>query len=785
MVQIPTYKSQTQPTSEAPGQPTRLPDITSAAMAPALALKDAADTATNLATQFYSAQVSLQRKTDVANAMDSILEDYNQLKLDQSNNPDTANALQLFKDGSNKLAQNARNSLSDKVSQRIFDMKFQEFDSGHTLDVQTSVEQNRIDNAITSYDKEIEQLNYDYIYGNSNQALKAIQRLSDPESSVFHDMAKLGLLKVKPEVAQEAALQNLYTQFAEKLVEDTPQNFLFKLDKGFWKDKLPVETIVDFEKTARSNIESGIKNSQTTLKAELRSNKGLFLEIGNSFLDVESAEYFGSYSQYEELKQDGKVLVEQLLAAGLDKEAFEVNEFLIKMEGQKAVHNEVNTYKMSNIDVVDAKLAELKTINALTTGTDKFDSRNEDLEIALQKISDTQHKHIKNGTMLEYIKSVGMPIPEIDWMSTDPKSFAQQVKDYNFFVNQVSAIWDLPEPQFFQEKDLALIKDTFDTGTKEEILTLSGNIAQVAGSQSPSAFSKLTKEFPIFTQVGLLMHMNGGKTTPAIDSIVNAHVLLRDETNQKIIATLDIDSRENTELRQVMESSIGNAFDKMPNTSTQIKEAAKYILYDFVLRDSDLRGKLAKGEKEGGIKKGDVTKLKKAYSKSIQMAAGMNEYGYGGIEKFNGDNIIISPMHLNGTLDSFEGLDNNTLHGKDAPSIEELITFMDAELFDQATKKVEYNFAPQHNQYIETLVADNIWLDGEQRNASFNEVIGDYESIYLESSPLLGSYYISFGSPQDFGNEYYLNKNEKKVVLNISRIHHKLLEKWKAANPNE
>ena len=167
------------------------------------------------------------------------------------------------------------------------------------------------------------------------------------------------------------------------------------------------------------------------------------------------------------------------------------------------------------------------------------------------------------------------------------------------------------------------------------------------------------------------------------------------------------------------------------------------------------------------------------------MAAGMNEYGYGGIEKFNDDNILISPMHLNGTLDSFEGLDNNKLHGKDAPSIEELITFMDAELFDQATKKVEYNFSPTHNQYIETLVADNIWLDGEQRNASFNEVIGDYESIYLESSPLLGSYYISFGSPQDFGNEYYLNKNEKKVVLNISRIHHKLLEKWKAANPNE
>ena len=779
MVEIPVYKSQTQPTSEAPGQPTRLPDVTSAAMAPALALKDVANTATDIATQFYSAQVSLQRKTDVTNAMDSILEDYNQLKLDQSNNPDTANALQLFKDGSNKLAQNARNSLSDKVSQQIFDMKFQEFNSGHTLDVQTKVEQNRITNAVTAYDKDIEQLNYDYIYGNSNQALKAIQRLSDPENSVFHDMAKLGLLKVKPEVAQEAALQNLYTQFAEKLVEDTPRNFLFKLNKGFWKDKLPLEKIVDFEKIARSNIESGIKNSQTTLKAELRSNKTLFLEIGNSFLDVESAEYFGSYSKYEELKQDGQVLVEHLRSIGLEKEAFEVNEFLMKMEGQKAVHDQVNTYKMSNIDVVDAKLAELKTINALTTGSDNFDSRNEDLQIALQKISDAQHKHIKSGTMLEYIKSVGMPIPEIDWMSTDANTFAQQIKDYNFFVNQVAAIWDLPEPQFFQEKDFALIKDTFDTGTKEEILTLSGNIAQVAGSQSPSAFSKLTKEFPLFTQAGLLMHMNGGRTTPAIDSIVNAHVLLRDETNQNIIATLDIDSRENTELRQVMESSIGNAFDKMPNTSTQIKEAAKYILYDFVLRDNDLRGKLAKDQ----LKSGDITKLKKIYSKSIQMAAGMNEWGYGGIEKFNGVNIIVPPMHLNGTLDSFEGLDNNTLHGEDAPSIEDLMTFMDADLFDEATRKVEWQFAAGGS--FQSFHSDPIWLDGEQRNASFDEVIGDYESIYLESSPLLGSYYISFGSPQDFGHEYYLNRNENKVVLNISRIHHKLLEKWKAANPNE
>ena len=126
---------------------------------------------------------------------------------------------------------------------------------------------------------------------------------------------------------------------------------------------------------------------------------------------------------------------------------------------------------------------------------------------------------------------------------------------------------------------------------------------------------------------------------------------------------------------------------------------------------------------------------------------------------------------------------------------------MDEELFDQATRKMEWSFSPMHNTYISTMVADKIWLDGEQRHATVGDVfktqevevnmagviidrnIDTYESIYLETAPTLGSYFMTFGSPQDFGTEHYYNKKNEKVVLNVSRIHQALMEKWKAEHP--
>jgi len=192
-------------------------------------------------------------------------------------------------------------------------------------------------------------------------------------------------------------------------------------------------------------------------------------------------------------------------------------------------------------------------------------------------------------------------------------------------------------------------------------------------------------------------------------------------------------------------------------------------------------------------------KLNKAYSKSIQMAAGMNEYGAGGIEKFNNVNILVSPIHLNGTLERYS-LDGNKIGKRDAPSIEDLVTtYMDEELFKEATKKLVWVYDPVQKKYVrQQWVQDKIWLDGEQKFATVGDVfmiqevernmagiptkrdLDTYESIYLETAPTLGSYFITFGSPQDFGTEYYLNKKEEKVVLNVSRIHQALMDKWKA-----
>ena len=133
-------------------------------------------------------------------------------------------------------------------------------------------------------------------------------------------------------------------------------------------------------------------------------------------------------------------------------------------------------------------------------------------------------------------------------------------------------------------------------------------------------------------------------------------------------------------------------------------------------------------------------------------------------------------------------MDGNKIGKHDAPSIEDLVTsYMDEELFDQATRKMEWNFSPVHNTYISTMVADKIWLDGEQRHATVGDVFKTQEvevnmaGVIIDRN--IGSYFMTFGSPQDFGTEHYYNKKNEKVVLNVSRIHQALMEKWKAEHP--
>ena len=845
MVQIPTFTSKARPQKLA-GVVSGVPDPTAAAMLPYQTASKIGDQVLGMGTKMYQQQKEIKGKlyelkkqnelqeirinTDYADKVYKITEDYktdmdialgnikrsnmvksfmNEMKpieheqaIKASENPNTDVAWNNYSENLEIIARSKISKFNDKVAEGVAQMDWESYFSSASLSVMSTLRKTDIDKAKIIFDKELEDLQFDFHHGNAHVRLKAINKMWG-DNGIIYEAYNNKLLEsgMTPDMYIANHKKEVYEVEGERMAKESPDRFLFLMKGQYFKDKLTTAKIEDFESIAKSAISA--RNNAAI--ASLKSTKTEYLNNGKFFLDVGDVNYFGSEKDYTTLKNQGNALYEQLVAAGLSDQANEVNRFLMEMEGQKLIHLEVKKYRMQPLDEVDLRLAELKTINNLTSNTKFFDKRNVDLEKALQAISDKQTLAIKNGTMLEYIASVGIidgnpiVIPEIDWMESDAGNFAKQVQDYNFFVNQVAEIWDLPEPQFFQEKDLALIKNTFDTGSKDEILTLSANIAQVAGSQSNSAFGKLTKEYPLFTQVGLLTYMNGGKPSPAVDSIVNAHVLLRNEDNQKIIATLDIDSRENVELRTVLESSIGNALDNLPNTSNQIKEAAKYIFYDFVLKDAEMRSHLVAGKE---IFKGNISKkFKKAYSKSIQMAAGMTEYGAGGIEKFNNVNILVSPIHLNGTLEKYS-LDGNKIGKHDAPSIEDLVTtYMDEALFNKATQKMVWNYSPVHKTYIQQWEQDKIWLDGEQKFATVGDVfkiqevevnmagiiidrnLDTYESIYLETAPTLGSYFISFGSPQDFGTEHYYNKKEEKVVLNISRIHQALMEKWKAEHP--
>ena len=725
----------------------------------------------NLKLTWQENRIKLQRETDIKNGMNDITVSFHEATTAAQNNPDTKNAMAAWDKGMNDAFENILKTFDDEYTKKLFELEYADKFTSERLTAVDSVDKNILQNNLIAFEDQVDTLKNEALYGsNGNIKTQAWLKLFG-ENSIFDQRSNAGNLKINgkpvlPHVYKEIIKKEVFETQGDLLSKNSPDRFLTLKENGYWNDKLSDTKIDDFTDQANRILAA----EQSAYLTDLRSQKTSFNSAVTDFTDPGNPDYFGNLAQYDTMLNNGINLVQTLNAAGLKNEAQSVLNSLKDLESAKLNHNVILDLKDQPLDVIRDNLKALKALNQATSGTPDHDQRMIDLEPHIEKLITYMEGNIENNA-IGIAESTGIQVPVLNWLEPDINKFAESAQGYNQFVLANTDKYQLPAHQFFREENLFKFKEVFDTGNKEEILTLVRNVSLVAGTNSNDAFRQLGQVNPLFAHMGMMMMLNNGASTDATEMMVNGWIGSRNPDNAALVK--NIPNKESDEFKNKITDMFSPAyFDTVPETYNQVTSATQYIFTDMVLNNVGLQTLINEG-------KFDDDAIQEALTTSIQFAAGMVKKGStfnGGIEFFNNTPIIIPQHKANGSLDSFDMTNPNG----DTPSLEFLLeNYLTDDMLFTATatvgdhpihEKAHYNNLPYYFHTNKEITAADLFT-----------VEGGYESIYLETADY-GEYYITRGNPGSPGVETYMNKKQEKVTLNITRILPLLLAAHKEQN---
>ena len=730
----------------------------------------------DLKTDMDIAQLKLQRSNKVKTLINEMKPIEHELAIQAKRNPDTVNSFKTYSDELKRIFKGKNILLNDKVAQGVAAMDWDTYMATASLDVISSIRQTDINKAIVIFEKEIEDLKFDFHHGNNSERLKALSKMFGDNGIVYEAFNNQLLPSGEtPDTYIAKLKKDVYEVEGERMAKEQPERYLFLMKGAYFKDKLTTGKIEDFETIARNNI-AGKTNA---LRTGLRTQKSDFNSLVTNFIDPTKPEYFGSMAHYSTIMNSGIALMKNLEDNGMVGEAMSVAQHLQKLESAKSNHVAITALRKLPLAQVRDVTNNINAILLADSGTKNYENRfidingnqvrvTADLEEHAEKLVSFMEQHI-NSDVYKIADAFGLAAPSIDWMEQDPNKFMAQAQEYGQFAYGLATQYNLNEPQFFRTTDLQQIKDMFQNGNKEEIMTLARNVNMISGVWSNSAFRELSNSSPAMAHLGMLMSLNNGGSTSSTELLVNGWVDMRNPEKAATIASLQLTTNTHG-YKDVFEEMTGNLLDTADETFRNITEASKFIFASLV-NDSEILRKQA-------IDNPDDADLQETYRLAIQMAAGMvltNDGEVGGIDYYNNKPIIIPQEMHNGHLDNKQ------------PSVELLFeNYMTDDLLRKATAKYATSADPVHGGYNQYYINNMPFDRGEQREVLVEEIFKaqGYDKIYLETTDY-GEYYVTFNAPGDPAHEYLENKKREPIIININRILPNLIKAWKENPMNE
>jgi hypothetical protein len=726
--------------------------------------------------EFEINKINIQRENKVKKTIADSWEQIYALSDIANRDPDTENALGNWENGIKNLKTQLTRGVTDLYTKQLIEQEFDENVALERAKVSSNINKNVLDQSEIIFQNEVETLKNNIIRNHSHFDIISLEKLIGDES-IIHQRAEKGELKlhgvpVTSDIYIEAVKKDIFTVMGENMAKDQPERFKFYNRQGFWDDKLTPELIQSYEDKADTAIASKLSNQISNLK----SSATILTTSIDNFIDPTHPEFFGDTNQYFTYKTQAEDMINDLLSVGENEKA---QKLAIKLDALNSAfinHNEIKRLQELPLDQVQDYWAVLNQEVLATSGTTKFNQHKADLVGHVETLMNYMETEIGAGRVIEMAEKFGMNIPTINWMDTNPNEIAQYQASMGFLMNK----YNLTEMPFFRESDLAQINEVFKTGSKQDILQLASNVAQVSDIYANDAFTDLSNNSPAMAHLGKLMNMNQGGMTQATEHIVNGWIAMRNDETASLVGKVGLDKLDNDYLT-ISETMLGDILTNVPETFTQITESSKFIFANMIAENSELRQLIIDDDTNN-------EKLQAAWRMSIQYASGMvidADGAKGGIEMFNGKSIIIPKEKANGTLDQFNLA--GQFKSNDAPSLELLLeNHLTDELLYDATATISADASGRSgdvfvNGMPSEFGADGKFVDYIDANELFKS-FGGYDKIYLETNEY-GEYFITFGDPGDPAHEYYKTKDRKKVTLNINRILPALIQAHKT-NPD-
>ncbi|QDP53080.1 MAG: hypothetical protein Unbinned2350contig1001_5 [Prokaryotic dsDNA virus sp.] len=714
-------------------------------------------------------KINIQRENKVKQTIADSWEQIYALSDIANRDPDTENALGNWENGIKNLKTQLTRGVTDLYTKQLIEQELDENVSLERAKVSSNINKNVLDQSEIIFQNEVETLKNNIIRNHSHFDIISLEKLIGDES-IIHERAAKGELKlngvpVTSDIYIEAVKKDIFTVMGENMAKDQPERFKFYNRQGFWDDKLTPELIQSYEDKADVAIASKLSNQISNLK----SSATILTTSIDNFIDPTNPEFFGDTNQYFTYKTQAEDTINDLLAVGENEKAQKLAIKLDALNSAFVNHNEIRRLQELPLDQVQDYWAILNQDVRNKSGKEDV-SLKSNLLGHVETLMNYMETEIGAGRVIEMAEKFGMNIPTINWMDTNPKEIAQYQASMGFLMNK----YNLTEMPFFRESDLAQINEVFKTGSKQDILQLASNVAQVSGIYANDAFTDLSNNSPAIAHLGKLMNMNQGGMTQATEHIVNGWIAMRNDETASLVGKVGLDKLDNDYLT-ISETMLGDILTNVPETFTQITESSKFIFANMIAENSELRQLIIDDD-------GNNEKLQAAWRMSIQYASGMvidADGAKGGIEMFNSKSIIIPKEKANGTLDQFNLA--GQFKSNDAPSLELLLeNHLTDELLYDATATISADASGRSEDVFLNGMPSEFNLKGEFVDyIDAKELFAGHEKIYLETNEY-GEYFITFGDPGDPAHEYYKTKDGKKVTLNINRILPALIKSYNA-----
>ena len=529
--------------------------------------------------QWETAAITLSRKNNVQAVMQDLYPKINELKYSLASSSNIQDK-ETFRSESKVIFDTIlNNSNIDDKSKQIATSEFQEWIVREAIDVDHTINTNLLNVSNNTYEKEIEQLIYDYNFSNNPiKSQHALERLLGSHGIVY-EMSTNGLIVQGSEGFKIDEIKNKLFGMESNLMIDgenaNPQKWLDLLDQGYWKDRLNNNQITSFAIKAdaevtkiNNNIITSLNSIVTKIRSELNSQETILEKVsrGNlpylEDLKIQAEQLIDPNTNKPidpSLSNDIQILIDMVDQVDQFKRFPEIQQeqTIADIENQQSTQEYISEADVKRLEIFKSIHANLKT------------QKKEDVLVLAQKNEVLGNNSKRNSVYPDdsldslnfYSDNNNVPPDEREMFDSIQKRIDQALYVQNYYGLEV--------PQFLTKSEALQFKNAFANADANDLLDLATMITRSFDNHAIDVFSQINKDAPAMAEIG--GHVLNGNINFAMD-IAQGHKRIQS-------ANLVPNFKNNAAYGEIIVNSIGDSLvDNIASMDTKLAAIENVII---------------------------------------------------------------------------------------------------------------------------------------------------------------------------------------------------------------